>query len=650
MGARGERVGGLSNKELTMNHHRGVLGSRHSVRLGFDATSLMVNGKRTFLVSGEFHYFRVPQAEWKRRLALLKAAGGNSVATYVPWCIHEEAEGDIRFGDRSERDLDAFLRAVEEAGLLAIVRPGPYQYSELVYDGLPKWLIEKHPEILMKRADGSAVGPSSVDYNHPVFLAKVRPYFRAFAQVVRPHLAANGGCVALVQLDNELTGIHVWFGYSPTAGYFEDCAKYLETLKRYLAEDGLAGPCCHNAGMASMCASYAPSARRLGTRDFLLGYDHYYGLSPDNQESPAPYYFFDALFACDVLRGFGYPPVGFEIQCGTIGDIPPIFREDALACFMLNLAAGARGINYYVFTGGPNYPGSGNTMDVYDYHAPIAADGTVRPTYAALKEFGEFVAAHPGLLETQRLASVRLGAGWQHFANLAPFDRGFNRLGMFYTLMLTPYHPEHYLIDGEIPLDGKPLVLAGISSMSAAAQQRVADFVSRGGSLLVAPDFPRIDLDGTPCTRLAEAVQAPKSGPAKVNAAANPCVEIRGLRVYGLDRKLKLDSTPEGVWDLSWPCGKGRVTQLALTWKARYFLQADMIASLAGELGAQPVLSSSNRNVFTTAYRLKDGKTGVFALNLRPAPQDTLVSLPGGAPVKVELPAMNVQYREISLQ
>ena len=97
-----------------------------------DALSLKFDGERKFLVSGEFHYFRVPPAEWKRRLELLKASGANCVATYIPWCVHEMSEGDIRFGDCPERDLDRFLRTVEEVGLMAMVRPGPYQYSELV--------------------------------------------------------------------------------------------------------------------------------------------------------------------------------------------------------------------------------------------------------------------------------------------------------------------------------------------------------------------------------------------------------------------------------------------------------------------------------------------------------------------------------------
>ncbi len=71
--------------------------------VSFDRTGFFLRGKPAFLASGEIHYFRVPKSDWARRLRLLKEAGGNCVATYVPWLIHEPAEGDIRFSDIPEQ-------------------------------------------------------------------------------------------------------------------------------------------------------------------------------------------------------------------------------------------------------------------------------------------------------------------------------------------------------------------------------------------------------------------------------------------------------------------------------------------------------------------------------------------------------------------
>ncbi len=63
----------------------------------FDNTSYLVDGKPFYLNSGEFHYFRVPRADWRRRMQLLKEAGGNCVATYIPWSVHEPEEGRFSF-------------------------------------------------------------------------------------------------------------------------------------------------------------------------------------------------------------------------------------------------------------------------------------------------------------------------------------------------------------------------------------------------------------------------------------------------------------------------------------------------------------------------------------------------------------------------
>lgn len=626
--------------------------ARVAPRFAYDRVSIKVNGERTFLISGEFHYFRVPKNEWRRRLRLLKDVGGTCVATYIPWSIHEPEEGKIVFGDRPERDLDAFLRVVAEEGMMAIVRPGPYQYSELVYEGLPRWLVEGHSEMAFLKEDGTPLKTGYVDYNHPVFLAKARRYFKAVADVLRPHLAEKGGPVVLVQLDNELTGIHVWNGVKPTRAYLNACADYLVTLRNWLREDGIPDPYCHNAGGADMSAYYAPCVQKLGTDDFLLGYDHYYTLNQFRQ-SPSVAYFFRAIYACDIMKSYGYPPVGFEIQGGTIGDFSPILKEDLLACHMANLAAGLKGINYYVFTGGPNFPGTGNTADLYEYSAPVRADGTLNETYASLETFGSFIRQHPELVEATRETSVQLGLEWPNAAECVATDHDFLRNGMFYSLMQTPYAPQFVLLENGIDAT-KPLVLAGVTSMSEACQRRIADFVKEGGRLMVAPDFPRMDHDGKPCAVLAELVGAPVSAAARVDVTGKPVNVANGVRVYGLrpqrrfveeQREVTLTSEDgKDVYGCWWRHGKGVVSQFSAVWTASSFAQAEMVGRLVADLGAKPVVSSANRNVHVTAHRLKDGRLGVFALNLYSGAQQTVVTTASGASHAFRLNPMEVGY------
>ena len=88
------------------------------INFTFDELGFKKDGKDVFMISGEFHYFRVPHDDWRRRMELYKAAGGNCLATYVPWVIHEPTEGNIVFDDIPQRNLSEYLQIAKEVGLM----------------------------------------------------------------------------------------------------------------------------------------------------------------------------------------------------------------------------------------------------------------------------------------------------------------------------------------------------------------------------------------------------------------------------------------------------------------------------------------------------------------------------------------------------
>src|SRR3954453_21949968 len=63
----------------------------HPERIRYDSHCLTIDGKDYFLFSGAFHYFRCPKELWRDRFRTLKAAGFNTVETYVAWNWHEPA-------------------------------------------------------------------------------------------------------------------------------------------------------------------------------------------------------------------------------------------------------------------------------------------------------------------------------------------------------------------------------------------------------------------------------------------------------------------------------------------------------------------------------------------------------------------------------
>jgi beta-galactosidase len=443
----------------------------------FDSTTYRIDGQPIYLLSGEFHYFRVPKADWRRRMRLFKEAGGNVLATYVPWLIHEPEEGEFRFSGEDWLDLEGFLQTAQEDGLYVIARPGPYQYSELVYHGLPGWLVKNYPEVLARAATGEIIGYASISYTHPLFLEKVRAWFDTVCPILAKYTVSRGGPIAFTQIDNEMVGIHEWFGsldYHPatmgfgkTAGkyatflhtrypslktlnqayetsythfsevdpvlpaavspaarirrqkdyfdcYLSSISDYAQFLVRLMREHGIDTPIVHNSGTFGMDAYFLETAQRLG-KDFLLGSDHYYNLDQNwPQNNPTPQYAARCFTSLEMLRLLGYPPSVFEIPGGSASHWPPVTPGDALAAYFTNLAFGMKGSNYYIFTGGPNPPGVGQNTDLYDYGASIGAHGEIRPLYEAQKTFGTWIQSHLGWLTADRRSDFRLGMDFEY--------------------------------------------------------------------------------------------------------------------------------------------------------------------------------------------------------------------------------------------
>ena len=672
----------------------------------FDRIGFKIDGKDQFLVCGEFHYFRVPAEDWKRRMELFKEAGGNCLATYVPWLIHEPEEGKIIWGDVPNRDLIRFLETAKEVGIKVLLRPGPYQYSELVNGGLPDWLLDTYPEILARDIDGNAFYPESVSYLHPKFLEKARIYYRAFAEVVKPYI---GDPVVLLQVDNEVSGIHVWFGsidYHPvTMGigtedgryptflkkkygtlesineayglqadswsaivpvtsaerkdplicrrmrdyadfYYTTLGEYLALLASWLREDGLITPICHNSANPTMNSMFLETLDAMG-EDFLLGSDHYYTLGQHwAQNNPTPQYAIHVYYSMEMMRLMGMPPSVMEMPGGSPSDTPPILPEDLLCCYMTNLAMGMKGVNYYVYTGGPNFPNTGVTCGIYDYNAHVRADGSLNPTYESLKTFGKFMEDHSWIQRGGRRGSAVIGFEWQatrcrdeeykgaFFSRTDCWD--FARKGIVYTMFCSKYAPELMNLNGQPDLT-RPLVVPMPTVMSKAAQQKLIDFAEAGGQLLIVGTLPELDDEYRPCTLLREYLGNPVLRKPRGRSCV-VCNEEYG-RIYGMTPLHGMDEVPEGaevlctelysgdILGFAKNCGKGRVMYLATQWLMKTFDQAEFFELLLDKLGAKPCVKSSNRNIFTSLIEDESGHRVVLAMNLYSGAQSTEITV-----------------------
>ncbi|GGV17092.1 glycoside hydrolase family 35 protein [Streptomyces spectabilis] len=320
-------------------------------RVGEDGFEL--DGRPVRLLSGALHYFRVHEAQWGHRLAMLRAMGLNCVETYVPWNVHEPRPGAFH-------DVEAvgrFLDAAHAAGLWAIVRPGPYICAEWDNGGLPSWLTGEL---------GARVRTRDARY-----LAHVERWFaRLLPQVVaRQH--DRGGPVVLVQVENEY-------------GSYGSDQVYLRALTELLRGRGVT---------AELCTSDGPEDHML-TGGSVPGV-----LATVNFGSRAREGF-------DVLRRHrpGGPLMCMEFWCGWFDHwgAEHAVREpgDAAGALREILECGAS-VNLYMAHGGTNFAGwAGANRDggalhdgalqpdvtSYDYDAPVDERGLPTAKFRLFRE------------------------------------------------------------------------------------------------------------------------------------------------------------------------------------------------------------------------------------------------------------------------
>ncbi|MHA1213459.1 MAG: beta-galactosidase, partial [Candidatus Heimdallarchaeota archaeon] len=140
---------------------------------------------------------------------MLKKEGGlNVISTYVPWIFHEVYEGQFDFDGETHprRNLHKFLKICRKLKLPVIFRPGPFIYSEYPGFGIPLWIGELYPEVVVRTADGGLERSEhffNVSLNHPTYLELVKNWYTHLRDEFEVYFENP---IILFQLDNE-TGL-----------------------------------------------------------------------------------------------------------------------------------------------------------------------------------------------------------------------------------------------------------------------------------------------------------------------------------------------------------------------------------------------------------------------------------------------------------
>jgi beta-galactosidase len=313
--------------------------------IDFDDKGFLVHGKRTFLVSAGLEYARIPRALWRDRLLRIKRAGFNTVEIYVFWNFHEPQEGKWNFSDN--HDLDGFLKLVNQMGLYATVRVGPYVCAEWDSGGYPVWLRFR-PGV-------------SVREDNPAFEGYVDKYFDKVMPIIAANQISKGGSVVLVQLENE----------HPKGWGTEMPNPYFRHLRDKAVSLGLEVP-------------YFFSGLHHGS-------DPAGGNPWDSASRTNPWY--STEFWCEWYDKYGNPS-------------PRDTTFEDRATWKI-LAYGGNGYNYYMLHGGTNFDHFNNNEDAssYDYGAAIGQGGDLRDVYYKFKRAASFATSFADILENSTNAT-----------------------------------------------------------------------------------------------------------------------------------------------------------------------------------------------------------------------------------------------------
>jgi beta-galactosidase GanA len=193
--------------------------ARQTHTIAYDHDSLLIDGRRTVIWSGEFEYWRLPSPSlWLDILQKMKAEGYNAVTIYFDWAYHSPKPGAYDFS--GVRDVNKLLDMAATAGLYVIARPGPYINAETSGGGLPGWLTTQ---------------AGRARTNAPDYEAAADDWLHHIDAILRNHQLTDGtGTVILYQIENELA--------STGSGEFD----YMQNLYDTVRGDGITVPIFHN--------------------------------------------------------------------------------------------------------------------------------------------------------------------------------------------------------------------------------------------------------------------------------------------------------------------------------------------------------------------------------------------------------------------
>ena len=451
-------------------------------------------------------------------------------------------------------------------------------------------------------------------------------------------------------------------------GYFmrERYAHYVAALRGYAEEFGVTGvPFIINihgtdagrgftfpVGISQLYEAYTQGP------GYVAGSDQYIGdLTTRNFQD---LYLINAFM--EAVNNPDQPLTSVEFEAGS-GDYGGSYGgrlDPSTADFKTRMcvAQGNRLLNYYLFTGGINFHldqpvNDGNdrvsfTGERHGVAAPVSPEGELNYTYPRLARsvktmmaVGDKLAAMQEerdnlafafipdyyMTEYKYPGSLRMGGIVENLQA----DRGPNAWEILVKAMLFGCYRFSSVNVQDKPLDAQTtpvLVLASARYMDGRVQQKLVDYLHAGGGVLLYGEVPVADMEGKPCTLLADALGLKAAGSRTASRnyylsvyaagwlAPRAEVSTHYAQVFEPERGevlLRVVGTDEAcAFDIQ--VGHGR----AIVVTAAYICDVALFRSILEKLGSTPMLRHDNpyHGIFLTSSANPDGERFVHLLNL----------------------------------
>ncbi|KAJ8506240.1 hypothetical protein OPV22_007126 [Ensete ventricosum] len=339
-----------------------------STTVSHDGRALVIDGQRRVIFSGSIHYPRSTPEMWPDLIRKSKEGGLDAIETYVFWNGHEPRRREYNF--ERNYDLIRFLKEVQNAGLYAILRIGPYVCAEWNNGGLPVWLY-------------TIPGMQTRTDNQP-WKDEMQNFTTLIVNKVKEErlLATQGGPIILLQIENEYGNGDIEPQYGAAGPrYINWCANMAESLVSDVPwimcqQSDAPQPMINTCNGFSGCASFTPNnenSPKIWTENWTGWFK--------NWGSPDPH---------RPVEDIAFQVARFFQSNGTVQ-------------------------NYYMYHGGTNFgrtSGGPYIVTSYDYDAPLDEYGNIRqPKWGHLKELHASVKQMEEALTYGKVFEDHLGNG-----------------------------------------------------------------------------------------------------------------------------------------------------------------------------------------------------------------------------------------------